>query len=149
MLRAPSGKRAFAARMALRVGSTFITMPGPPPYGRSSTVRCTSVAKSRGVDACTTTSDLSMARPSTPYCTAAATNCGNGVTTSMRIARAASPVEAPVEHDAPGLQIHAHDAILDQRNPMLPLAAHHDHSPGRRGAEVIHSAERLAVLRQR
>ena len=37
-----------ASRMALRSGSTAITMPGPPPYGLSSTVRWRSCAKSRG-----------------------------------------------------------------------------------------------------
>ena len=37
-------QRLQTVRKAVRSGSTLMTMPGPPPYGRSSTVRCTSVA---------------------------------------------------------------------------------------------------------
>ena len=44
----PAGSRACAARIAASIGSGFSTMPGPPPYGRSSTVRCTSRVCARG-----------------------------------------------------------------------------------------------------
>src|SRR5699024_12080436 len=47
--KASSPTRAFALASALANGSTFITMPGPPPKGRSSTVPCLSVVKSRGL----------------------------------------------------------------------------------------------------
>ena len=46
---APGHPRAASARRSrARSGSTFITIPGPPPYGRSSTVLCRSSAWSRG-----------------------------------------------------------------------------------------------------
>src|SRR5687767_9339286 len=146
MLRLPSGNRAFAARIDVRVGSIFKTIPGPPPYGRSSTVLCTSVANSRGVLAFTVTAPRSMARPRTPTRTASATNSGNSVTTSMRMApfrinKSVQPVQAPVEHDAPGIQVDFHDAVLHERDPMLPSAANHHHIAARRGAEMIHSPE--------
>src|SRR5688500_16866617 len=130
MLRLPAGSRAFAARIAVRAGSTFKTMPGPPPYGRSSTVRCTSVANSRGVVACTATRPASIARPSTPTRTAWPTNSGNSVTTSMRMSL--SPVGGPVEHDAPGVEVDRYDSLLDERHPVLALAADHDDRATRR-----------------
>ena len=46
----PAAGAARSARTASRSGSYFSTIPGPPPYGRSSTVRCRSVANSRGLD---------------------------------------------------------------------------------------------------
>src|SRR5918995_530556 len=141
MLRLPAGSRAFAARIAVRAGSTFNTIPGPPPYGRSSTVRCTSVANSRGVVACTATRPASIARPNTPTPTAWATNSGNSVTTSIRMS---SPVRGPVEHDAPGVQIDRDDSLLDERHPVLALAADHDDRPGRRRAKFLDASQRFA-----
>jgi hypothetical protein len=43
-LRHPGGKEL----RALSMGSGSMTMPGPPPYGRSSTLLCLSRAKSLG-----------------------------------------------------------------------------------------------------
>src|SRR5687767_12104674 len=141
MLRLPAGSRVFATRIAVRAGSTFNTIPGPPPYGRSSTVRCTSVANSRGVVACTATRPASIARPNTPTRTAWSTNSGNSVTTSMRMS---SPVGGPVEHDAPGVEIDRYDSLLDERHPVLALAADDDHRAGRRRAEFLDASQRLA-----
>ena len=57
---------AFAARIACASGPGSITIPGPPPYGRSSTVRWLSVAKSRGFHDPKRHSPRSRARPVTP-----------------------------------------------------------------------------------
>src|SRR5688500_10585916 len=146
MLRLPSGNRAFATRIAVRAGSTFKTIPGPPPYGRSSTVRCTSVANSRGVVACTATRPASIARPNTPTRTAWATNSGNSVTTSMRMS---SPIRGPVEHDAAGVEIDRYDSLLDERHPVLTLAANHYDRTCRRRSKLLDAPERLAFATER
>ena len=58
---------SVAARsIAASSGSAFITMPGPPPYGVSSTVRWRSCVKSRGLTVSTVIVPASRARPTTP-----------------------------------------------------------------------------------
>ena len=50
-------------RIASKTGSGLITMPGPPPYGRSSTVRWRSVANSRKSTVDTSSAPFSRAMP--------------------------------------------------------------------------------------
>src|SRR6516225_4931580 len=79
----PGGNRACAARIAAMSGSGFITIPGPPPYGRSSTVRCTSLVCARGSSVPTPSSPRAVARPTTPNSSVPAIMRGNSVTTSI------------------------------------------------------------------
>jgi hypothetical protein len=66
-MRCPSdGNSPEARAIAASSGSAFITMPGPPPYGVSSTVRCLSFVKSRGLTVSTVITPASRARPTTP-----------------------------------------------------------------------------------
>ena len=88
----------------LRSGSASITIPGPPPYGRSSTVRCLSVTKSRGFQTPSRHSPRCSARPVTPNRAACPTISGNSVTTSIRILRSGrgqprSVIRAPIDDD--------------------------------------------------
>src|SRR5437763_6437217 len=105
-------------------------MPGPPPYGRSSTLRCRSVAKSRGFTVPSDHNPRSSARPVTPYRATASTNSGNSVTTSICIALAASIprspasiIRWPVDHDATRAQVNRIDIRRHQRNQPLTRTA--------------------------
>jgi hypothetical protein len=70
-----------ARAIAASSGSGFMTMPGPPPYGLSSTVRCLSVVKSRGLMVVTVMMPASRARPTTPADSEGSTSSGRIVTT--------------------------------------------------------------------
>ena len=67
-------------------------MPGPPPYGRSSTVRYLSAVKSRGFHVVSEYRPASSARLVMPLPVIAANISGNSVTTSKRIT---SPLPTP------------------------------------------------------
>jgi len=59
----PSDVETVTERTASPQGSGFMTMPGPPPYGASSTVRCRSWVKSRRSCTARSISPSAMARP--------------------------------------------------------------------------------------
>ncbi len=85
-----------AASTACASGSAIMIMPGPPPYGRSSTVRCASAVKSRGFHVVSDHSPSSYARRVIPCSVIAANIAGKSVTTSKRITNpsASRPVPA-------------------------------------------------------
>ena len=86
---------ALAAAIACASGSASITIPGPPPYGRSSTVRCAVRREiARIPHAAAATARARSARPVTPNRAACSTISGNSVTTSIRILRA-RPASSP------------------------------------------------------
>ena len=60
----PRSRRIWST--AAKNGSGFITIPGPPPNGMSSTTRCRSVVKSRRSCTPTSSTPRPMARPTTP-----------------------------------------------------------------------------------
>ena len=64
--RLPGGRVAAARRNALRSGSTFNTIPGPPPNASSSTWRWRSLACSRRSCTSSVISPDCRARPTTP-----------------------------------------------------------------------------------
>src|SRR5215210_3064360 len=78
--RVPGGRTASSARPH---GSGRMTMPGPPPYGASSTVRCTSSVHCRRSCTPTSTSPRSAALPSSDW-RSGARYSGKMVTTSTR-----------------------------------------------------------------
>src|SRR5450631_1566402 len=75
------------ASTASNKGPGFITIPSPPPNGRSSTVRCRSLVNTR--KSCTPTSinPVSRARRTIPWSNGPAKNSGKIVIKSNRIAR--------------------------------------------------------------
>src|SRR6185436_1185311 len=77
---APRVKRICST--AFSSGSGFITIPGPPPYGTSSTLRCRSVVKSRRSWIFTSSNPRSTPRPITPSAMPASTIRGKIVTIS-------------------------------------------------------------------
>src|SRR5436190_20458934 len=76
-----AGPGPAAAAIAAIIGSAFITMPGPPPYGVSSTVRWRSAVKSRGLIVATEITPAFAARPTTPAVSAGSISSGRIVTT--------------------------------------------------------------------
>lgn len=81
----------FAASIASAKGSANITMPGPPPYGRSSTVRYASVVQSRGFQQANRHNPNSKARRVMPNPVIAENISGNKVMTSNRKVTSRSP----------------------------------------------------------
>src|SRR5438876_1824800 len=75
-------RAAFIVSSARKIGSGFNTIPGPPPYGTSSTTRCRSVVKSRR--SCTSTSSVphAIARPRMPAASGSRIIAGKMVTIS-------------------------------------------------------------------
>ena len=138
----PAGCRAAAASIAFDIGSGFSTIPGPPPYGRSSTVRCTS----RGVRARVLTIDAQHTALHRPAQHAelqrlldqlgeqchdfdAHESCqkssGQSTTTAARVL------------------VDAAQVLRGHRYPVLPLALDHHHRVARRVDEMIdHSQQR-------
>src|SRR5262249_33790701 len=112
-----------ASRIAARSGSAFITMPGPPPYGVSSTVRCRSVVKSRGLTVSTAITRASRARPTTPAVSAGSISSGRIVTTVNFIS---SPVLGEafgrIDGDHAAVEVDRPDELVDQRQQALDLA---------------------------
>src|SRR6187402_1420296 len=108
-------------------GSAIITIPGPPPYGRSSTVRYRSAVKSRGFHVVSEYSPASSARLVIPLPVIAANISGNSVTTSKRIINPASPIFLPFNVNPPVLQIHIPHHRRDPRNQSHPVAGQLHH----------------------
>src|SRR5262245_63812899 len=119
-------------------------MPGPPPYGRSSTVRWRSVAKSRGVTCSRASKPRSRARPTTPYRATGSTSSGNSDTTPIRYMR--SILGRPIGDDHARVEIDlANHAAEDERNQPSALAAEDEHVVSAGREQVIDAAERLAL----
>ena len=82
--------RASSAACRQRAsGSTIMTMPGPPPNGRSSSRRYWPSAKSRGFQKHSSTCPDSNARRLMPLCRNGVNSSGNRVRMSKRMARPA------------------------------------------------------------
>src|SRR6478672_5293597 len=129
---------SLAAANARVSGSGISTMPGPPPYGRSSTVRYESVAKSRGFHTPRAHNPRSRARPVTPYPDACVTMSGNSVTTSIRNIQRLI-IERPVDVDAPRGDVHAIDEPLDPRDqPLATLSPRNPDDRMRTAFDEIH-----------
>src|SRR5213082_264470 len=77
-----TGVVSITLSTASNTGSGFITMPGPPPNGTSSTWRCRSWVKSRRPCVCTSMTPRSTARPTTPWRKTAPNMSGKIVMTS-------------------------------------------------------------------
>src|SRR6476660_3788728 len=143
--RVPAGSRARSACKASRSGSYFSTIPGPPPYGRSSTVRCRSDVKSRG-DTCSSASKpRSRARPTTPTLVTGTTSSGNSATTPIRYIRALSELWRPVRDDHTCGEIDAaNHRALHERDQPLRTPREHEHVVSAGRNEVIDRAEPIA-----
>src|SRR5947209_5758537 len=81
-------RSASIVSSARKIGSGFSTIPGPPPYGTSSTTRWRSVVKSRKSRTLTSSVPRSIARPSTPAASGSSIMAGKIVTMSKVIAAA-------------------------------------------------------------
>src|SRR5687768_1376945 len=127
-------------------GSASITMPGPPPYGRSSTVRYRSAVKSRGFHVVSEYSPASSARLVIPLPVIAANISGNSVTTSKRIISPASPVFRPFNMDPLFAQIHTPHHLRDPRNQSRPVAGHFHHVLRAVEHPLLHHAQDHALL---
>src|SRR5690242_12712829 len=154
----------FEARIASTAsitGSGFMTIPGPPPNGMSSTCRWRSCVKSRRSCAEKPITPRSMARPITPCLKTGPNIAGKIVTMSNLIvsARVLEP-EHPVGHDdAPALEVDGDDGVPGRGDQPLdrPLPAHphviggplqdlvDDAGPGARGGEDL-EADHLPVI---
>src|SRR5262245_39135552 len=122
-------------------------MPGPPPYGRSSTVRCRSVVKSRGLSCSRATSPRSAARPTTPVSMTGSTSSGNNEITPKRYI-GHSVVGRPVDDDEPEHEVDVlDDAADDERDQTLGRAVEHEHVVPAGREQVIHPAEHDAGRR--
>ena len=153
-------------------GSGFITIPGPPPYGTSSTLRCRSVVNSRRSCTFTSSNPRSMPRPTTPSARPASTIRGKIVTMSnfidlvrvVRIARRApaihleqslrrrdpNPLPLDVDLDANlGGQRNQHLAArpLDHQQAARRAAIHPHHVPDALAGHGLHrAADQLVVV---
>src|SRR5512143_4141441 len=110
------GRSRRISTSARSSGSTSITIPGPPPYGRSSTRRCGPSPWSRNGQHLTSTRPSSKARRVTPWVRGTSKNSGKSVMTSKRMAARSSEVQSPVDLDASRLQIDAVYIRGDERD---------------------------------
>ena len=127
---APPAAAPRVARMcsaARKNGSGFITIPGPPPYGTSSTTRCRSVVKSRRSWTFRSMTPASTPRATTPSASGWSNIRGKIVTMSNFIAdlarRAPIHVQQPcrrVDHDPLGRDVNRHADRGDQGHQNLP-----------------------------
>src|SRR5262249_48354449 len=113
----PSGGTSSASRHATRQ-STRITMPDPPPYGVSSTLRWRPMPNARGLSRRTRRAPWEVARPTMLVDRKASNSSGNSVT--MSTCTSADPIER-VEHDHTALDVDRGDVLLHER--------HLDHAP--------------------
>src|SRR3990172_5543236 len=118
---------ARIASTAAKNGSTFMTMPAPPPYGASSTWRWRSVVKSRRSQTRTSSSPRSRARPIT-LTSRGRKASGKIVTMSILIQPSGLSLSLEetrhgMDNDAPGGGIDAHDDGRDRRDENLPPRA--------------------------
>src|SRR5262249_34818528 len=126
--------------MAASMGSGLSTIPGPPPYGRSSTVRCTSVVCARGSSVPTFNRPRSTARPTMPNPSAPEIISGKRVTTSIFIERLCS-LHRPVHQNQTRREINLAQVLWNRGYPVLAFPLHHHHRTRRRVDEVAHLAE--------
>src|SRR5882762_7670904 len=77
------GPSTFRSSTASTNGSTFRTIPAPPPYGASSTVWCLSCVWSRSCTTRNSTNPAACARPNMLEASGAVNQSGNSVTTLM------------------------------------------------------------------
>src|SRR5687767_5605043 len=110
--------------MASTSGCGFITMPGPPPYGASSTERCRSLVKSRGLTKSTVMRPAARALPSRLAASADSNASGNSVTTVMRMSArlVLGQVGRRVDHDAAALDVDVEQELVHHRQEALDLA---------------------------
>src|SRR5689334_3441723 len=134
----------FLARIdstASITGSGFITIPGPPPNGMSSTWRCRSWVCSRRSCASSSSFPRSTARPITPCWNTGPNMPGKMVTTSNLISVAVFRVldpEQPVGHDdAAGGDVDLDDGVLRRRDQVLDRALPADPDVVRRALEDL------------
>src|SRR4029079_4564904 len=143
--RVPAGSRARSARTASRNGSYCSTIPGPPPYGRSSTVRCRSVVKSRGDTCSSAINPRSRARPTTPTLVTGTTSSGNNATTPIRYIRGLSELGRPVRDDHACGEIDAvNHRPVHERDQPLRAPREHEHVVSAGRNEMIDRAEPIA-----
>src|SRR4051812_2482869 len=144
--RGAPGARALAASIAFDIGSGLSTMPGPPPYGRSSTVRCTSLVCARGSSQPTLTMSRSIARPSTPTFSASRTSSGNSVTTSMCMSRVRSPLKIlwPIHDQRPVTHDDLSQVLRRHGYQVLARAPGHHHRVARRVDEMVDHTQQHA-----
>src|SRR5690606_5159836 len=119
---------------ASRIGSYLRTMPGPPPYGRSSTVLWRSLVKSRGDTCSIASSPRSRALPTTPCRATGSTSSGNSATMPTVYTSSVPEARLPVDDDDAPLEVDVDDDVaLDEGNHPPFLPAQHDHvvRPGR------------------
>src|SRR5688572_8296085 len=123
-------------------------MPGPPPYGRSSTVRCRSVVKSRGLSCSRATSPRSAARPTTPVSMTGATSSGNNEITPNRYIGGISVIRRPIDDDEPEPKVDLFDdGTDDERDQKLRHAVEHEHVVPAGREQVIDLAQHDAGRR--
>src|SRR5262245_30733109 len=116
--------RRSSASIARSKGSTFITIPGPPPYGRSSTVLCRSSVWSRGFSIVSSRLPCAIARATTPSSVSARNISGKRLTTPTHIASFLGP---PIHDDSFRLPIHFQHHLTDKRDQdVVGSGSHHD-----------------------
>src|SRR5689334_5524529 len=111
------------------MGSGLSTMPGPPPNGTSSTVRCRSVVKSLRSRTRTSIVPRAIARATTPSASGAPNIAGKIVTTSIRMIRIQlDQARRRIDDDSPLAGIDADADLRNQRNLHFARRALH-HQP--------------------
>src|ERR1700674_4997344 len=142
------------ASTASITGSGFITIPGPPPNGMSSTWRCRSWVKSRRSCACSCTTPRSIARPITPCAKTGPNMPGKMVTTSNRINRSIPRVlvleQRVRDHHAAAGDVDLDAGVLRRGDEVLNRAFAADpHIVGGALEDLLDHAEAPAVLGHR
>src|SRR3979411_1198087 len=111
------------------MGSGLSTIPGPPPYGLSSTVRCGSVVCARGSSVPTLNRPRSTARPTMPNFSAPLIISGNSVTTWMFTTVPLLQFQRPIHQDQSSVHLDLAQILRSREHPVLPpfTIFHHHH----------------------
>src|SRR5882724_5463153 len=129
------------------MGSGLSTIPGPPPYGLSSTVRCGSLVCARGSSVPTLNRPRSIARPTMPNFNAPLIISGNSVTTSMFTTVPLLEFQRPIHQDQSGVHLDLAQILRRCEHPVLPpLGIFHHHHRARRCINKLRDVTELHTL---
>src|ERR671914_1115350 len=157
--RRPAGERRRVRRSpgprvstAAKMGAACITIPGPPPYGSSSTWRCRSSACSRMSWTRTSRTPDSMALPNRLSRSGLSKMPGKMVRMSTRTAAGyrgpsgKETLDLP-DGDPPGLQVDAGHDVADRGDQDLPVSlSGHPHVVGGIVEDLSDAAQRPSTL---
>src|SRR5882724_4010673 len=126
------------------MGSGLSTIPGPPPYGLSSTVRCGSLVCDRGSSVPTLSRPRSSARPTMPNFNAPLIISGNSVTTWMSTTVPLLEFQRPIHQDQSGVHLDLAQILRSREHPVLPpFGISHHHHRTRRCINKLHDVTEL------